>query len=106
MSDELIEELAKVVTAEVLLNLDRERVKTALLEAFGQASKKAVEAQVLQHRLDQLGQLATNLTITLDEDQELLVHPGPQDWAIYQALKFGCEWHDPIDLVAAVSKGL
>jgi hypothetical protein len=104
--DELVEELLASVSDDVNGSLDREKLKSSLLEAFGQVRKKPVSQASLQIRLDQICSLAESMRVSFDKELNLIVEPGSRDWLVFQLLKIGCEWHESIDIENAVRQSM
>ena len=102
----LDDELIRDVAGNTPLILDRAKLKTRLLEVFGRTAKKPVFPAILQHRLDQMERLVDRLKIGFNEDLAVEVEPDPQDWLVFQHLRYGCEWHESVDIIPLVRECL
>ena len=86
--------------------LDRKLVFTKLTQAFSKVRKNPVDPKIAQYRMDQIEDLANRLTITFDTEEGMKFKVDPQDELVHTLLKFGCEWHESLDVEAVIAECL
>lgn len=102
--DEIIPELAASAERELNLSLDRGKLNVAITGRLHY--RKETPANVLSARMDQIRGFSERVSISVRSDFQIEVKPAFQDFQVFQHLRFGCEWHDPVDIETEVAECL
>lgn len=104
--DDLILELSDIAGEVVSSRLDRDRLNERLLSEFSSLPKNPVEPPVLSRRINQISSLVEGLQVSFGPDLKLVIRPDEKDRPVFDLLRFGCEWHEPLEIEPIVRECL